>query len=106
MFLFSKINFRRILAICVLSISLLVGSALGISEGDRAFAEVVKSEAVGIPGEGSIDQAEYESAKENRREIQAEISKEAEENKDSESIAEKLNLEEIVPPAIKNTVSK
>jgi hypothetical protein len=98
MFLQLTVNFRRILAIGLIFLTLFLGTAVA---SDRALAEVSQSE-VDIPGE-VMDDTEYESAKANRRELQAELSKQAAEaNSNPESASEKLNLDEITPPPLKD----
>ena len=100
----SKIKFRQILTVGLISIIVFFGSAIGIDSGDRALAEVVNREtdAVVISDPKPLKDAEYESAKANRNQIQAEMSKKAEAKAevkaDSESVSEKLNLGEIGSP--------
>jgi hypothetical protein len=98
MFLQLTVNFRRILAISLIFLTLFLGTALG---SDRALAEVSQPE-VDIPGE-VMDDTEYESAKANRRELQAELSKQAAKvNSSSDTASEKLNLDEITPEPLKD----
>jgi hypothetical protein len=105
MHIFSKINLRRICAICLISVTLFMGSVIGIGHQDQAFAEVLKRNALGVSGEEQpLNDAEYESAKARRSQLQAERSKQAKEEADSESVPEKLNLGEITPPAIENAL--
>lgn len=96
----SKTQLRRIITIGLISITVFFGSFLGIGHSDRVLAEVLKRDAVGITEEGSLSEAEYESAKANRNQIQAERSKQAAENLDNKKAADKLNLEEIVVPPV------
>lgn len=97
-------NFRRILAIGLISLTLFLGSGV---RSDRAWAEVSQPEPVGISEQGTLNDSEYESAKANRRELQAELSKQAAKvNSDSDSVAEKLNLDEIVAQPVKDSVNK
>ncbi len=103
MHIFSNINLRRICAICLISVTLFIGSAIGIGHQDQAFAEVLKRNALGVSGdEKPIDEAAYESLKANRNQLQAERSKLADDEASSESAKEKLNLDEIAPPKLKN----
>ncbi|MGF1589943.1 MAG: hypothetical protein ACFCU7_11995 [Pleurocapsa sp.] len=107
MFLFSKIDLRRILATCLVLVTFLIGSAIAIGPQNQAFAEVLKQDTPpGISGETVLSDVEYESAKANRNQLQAELSKQADDEDDSKSVAEKLNLDEIVPPAVKNTLDE
>lgn len=96
---FSQVNLRRIFSIGLLSITLFLGSAIAFCQNDLAMAEVLKRGAVGISGETVMDETEYESAKIDRNQEQAarseQASKENEEKLESETVAEKLNLDEI-----------
>ncbi len=104
MFILAKIDFRRLLSVCLISVVLFIGSAIALGHQDTAFAEVLERDAVGISGNNVLNDTEYESAKANRNRLQAELSQqaeaEAEAKADSESIAEKLNLDEIKTPSI------
>ena len=101
----SKIQLRRIVTIGLISITVFFGFTLGIGHSDRVLAEVLKRDAVGITGESSLSDAEYESAKANRNQIQAERSQQAAEDLDNKNAADKLNLDEIVvPPAIEKAL--
>lgn len=106
MFTLSKIGFRRLLAICLISTMLFFSSAIAIPHHDVAVAEVLKRDATGISENEPLNDVEYESAKASRSRQQAELSKqasaEAEAKAESESVAEKLNLDEITPPGIDN----
>ena len=106
---FSKIKFRRVLAICLISVTVFFGSAFGIGQSDRALAEVVKRDEAVISESKPLDDAEYESAKANRNQIQAQMSKKAENEAktkaDSESVSEKLNLDEITSPATNDALN-
>ncbi len=99
MLLVSKIRLRRILAIGLISITLVFGFSLGNGNSDRALAEVLKRDTVGISEDKVLNDTEYESAKISRNQEQAQRSKQAEEKAEKkaeqESIAEKLNLDEI-----------
>ncbi|MCC0176437.1 hypothetical protein I4641_05525 [Waterburya agarophytonicola K14] len=98
MFLLSKTQLRRVIAIGLISITLFFSSAWGLNS-DRALAEVLKQDIVGISEDNVLNDAEYESAKISRNQEQAQRSKQAEEKAErkaeQESIAEKLNLDEI-----------
>ena len=110
MFKLAKIDFRRFFAVCLISVVLFFGSAIAIGHRDIAFAEVLERDAVGITGEKPLNDTEYESAKANRNRLQAELSKqaeaEAEVRTNSESVAEKLNLDEIVTPSTDGVLNK
>ena len=110
MFILSKVDFRRLLAVCLISVVLFFGSAIAIGHQDTAFAEVLERDAVGITGEKPLNDTEYESAKANRNRLQAELSQQAEAEAkvktNSESVAEKLNLDEIKTPSIDNVLDK
>jgi hypothetical protein len=96
---------RRIVIIGLISLLVFFSSALRIDGSDRVLAEVLKRDAVGITKESSLSEAEYESAKANRNQIQAERSKQAEKDAAADkSVADKLNLEEIAPPAVKDAL--
>lgn len=103
MFILSKVDFRRLLTVCLISLVLFIGSAIAIGHQDTAFAEVLERNAVGIK-EKPLSDTEYESAKANRNRLQAELSEQAEAEAkvktNSESVAEKLNLNEIKTPSI------
>ncbi|NJR47642.1 MAG: hypothetical protein HC775_18995 [Hyellaceae cyanobacterium CSU_1_1] len=100
----SKIQLRRIVTIGLISLLVFFGSALKSDHSDRVLAEVLKRDAVGITEESSLSDAEYQSAKANRNQIQAERSKQAEEDVEDKSVADKLNLEEIAPPPVKDAL--
>ncbi|MBW4532994.1 MAG: hypothetical protein KME09_03575 [Pleurocapsa minor HA4230-MV1] len=96
----SKTQLRKLVTISLIFLSVFFGFTLGIGHSDRVLAEVLKRDAVGITEEGSLSEAEYESAKANRNQIQAERSKQAAEDLDNKKAADKLNLEEIVVPPV------
>lgn len=102
MSLLSKIHLRRLFAIGLISITLFFGSAWGI-HSNNALAEVLKRDNVGISEDNVVvDDAEYESAKISRNRKQAERSKQAEKDLESESVSDKLNLDEIISPGVKD----
>ena len=105
---FSKIKFQQFLAVCLISLTVFFGSVWGIGQGDRVLAEVQIRDTVNIPEQNSLSESEYELAKANRNRIQAEMSQKAEEKAEakanSESVAEKLSLDEIVPPVVENAL--
>ena len=103
MSLLSKTGLRRFFAIGLISITLFFGSAWGFSS-DRALAEVLKRDAVGISEDKIASDTEYESAKIGRNQKQAERSKQAEEDLNDESVSDKLNLDEILPPAVEDAL--
>lgn len=94
MFAMSKINFRRILVVFLVQITLFLGlafssgsnAALAVTGDDRTQNKEMKE---------LVNEAKYESAKEKRREAQAERSELAKEKAEPETIEEKLNLEEL-----------
>lgn len=96
---------RRIVTIGLISLTIFFGFAWGIGHSDRVLAEVLKRDAVGITKESSLNDAEYESAKANRNQIQAARSKQAEEDVEDKSVADKLNLDEIAPPAVEDALN-
>ncbi|AFZ36882.1 hypothetical protein Sta7437_3376 [Stanieria cyanosphaera PCC 7437] len=97
MSLLSKINFRRILVVFLVQITLFLGLALGSGNNNQAFAEVINRKAAEAQVNDQIDEAQYESAKASRREEQAKRSEQAAQDTENETIAEKLNLEELNP---------
>lgn len=107
MFILPKVNFRRFFIVCLVSAVLFIGSTSAIGHQDIAFAEVIEAErdAVVISPRKPLSDTEYESAKASRNQVQAELSKKAEDEAkakaESESVAEKLNLNEIVSPTDK-----
>ncbi len=110
MFILSKVDFRRLLAACLISVVLFIGSAIAIGHQDTAFAEVLERDTVGITEEKALSDTEYESAKANRNRLQAELSQQAEAEAktktNSESAAEKLNLGEIKTPSTDGVLNK
>lgn len=100
----SKTQLRKLVTISLIFLSVFFGFTLGIGHSDRVLAEVLKRDAVGITGESSLSDAEYESAKANRNQIQAERSQQAAEDLDNKNAADKLNLDEIVPPAVEKAL--
>jgi uncharacterized protein YlxW (UPF0749 family) len=103
MYIFSKINLRRICAICLISLTLFITSAINIGYQNQAFAEVLKPETQEKP----LNDAEYESAKAKRSQLQAErskLAKKANERTRSQDVEDKLNLDEITPPKIKDVL--
>jgi hypothetical protein len=96
---FSKINFRRIFSLGLLSITLFFISAIAYPQ--MAFAETVNGNTPGISGETVVEESTYESAKVDRNQEQAARSRQADTEDESETVAEKLNLDEI-----KETLSK
>jgi uncharacterized membrane protein len=94
-FSISKSNLRRIFSIGLLSISLFLGSAIAFSSNNIAIAETAKGNTPGISGETVIDESTYESAKADRNQRQAARSQQADTEDESETVAEKLNIDEI-----------
>jgi hypothetical protein len=101
MSLLSKTNFRRILVVFLVQVTLFLGLALGSGNNTQAFATVLNREANDSLTEKPLNDAEYEAAKARRSELQAQRSKEASEDNDRENLQEKLNLNESVPSSTK-----
>ena len=99
----SKIQLRQILAIGLISVALFFSSAWGINS-DRAMAEVLKRDTVGISEGDPMNDTAYESAKIERNQEQAQRSKKAEQTAENKSVSDKLNLDEIVPPAVEDAL--
>lgn len=98
MSLLSKINFRRILIVFLVQISLFLGLALGSGNNNQAVAEVLNRTAPETL-DAPMNEVDYESVKANRREQQAKMSEQATEKAEAEdeTISEKLNLQELTP---------
>lgn len=103
MFTFSKGNLRRIAIACLLAIALFCGSAWRTGNDSGALAEVLKRDAVDLSREEVGSKAEIEAAKAKRRAMQAEMSQRAKDN-GSESVSDKLNLDEPVPESTKEFI--
>ena len=102
MFLFS-LKLRRILAISLLSITLFFGSAVKISNSNIALAQSPTRDSVDMTDQDTPSKAEYEAEKANRRQMQAQMSKQADTENETANPVDKLNLKEIqVPPAVKD----
>lgn len=94
---------RRILAIGLLSIALFFGSTIKISNSNLAFAQSLTRDSVDMSDRDTPSKAKYEAEKANRRQMQAQMSKQADTEKESANPVDKLNLEEIqLPPAVKD----
>ncbi len=48
MFILTKIAFRRLLSVCLISVVLFIGSAIALDHQNTAFAEVSERDTVGI----------------------------------------------------------
>lgn len=94
MFAMSKINFRQILVVFLVQVTLFLGLAFG-SGSKAAFAATGDDRTQNKEMKELVNEAKYESAKEQRREAQAERSELAKEKAEPETIEEKLNLEEL-----------
>lgn len=103
MFSLTVINFRRIAIACLLAIALFGGSALKIGNDNTALAEVLKRDAVDLSREEVGSEAEIQAAKAKRRAMQAEMSQRAKDD-GSESVSDKLNLDEPVPQSTKEFI--
>lgn len=106
---FSPKNIHRLLAAFLLSILFFLGMTLGGQDYNNAFADVLKRDATAIQNdslETLVDQADdnenYEVAKAQRREAQAKRSEKATDDSKNESVADKLNLDEITSTLDKN----
>lgn len=105
MSLLPKINFRRILVVFLVQITLFLGLASDLGNNNSAFAldlntgtNSIKSEKTTTIQSGEpINQAEYEDAKARRREAQARRSAKAGKKGENKNIEEKLNLDELTP---------
>ena len=107
MTLFSQINVRRICFAALMSLTLFVGSAFGIVGNSSALADVIQRSAIGATGTDTVDEAEYEMSKADRNQAQAMRSVRAEkeaEMKEGEGIVDKLNLDEVLPPAVEKAL--
>jgi hypothetical protein len=101
MSLLSKINFRRILVLFLVQVTLFVGLAFGSGNNSQASAQVLNRKTTSDRTQEVFDETKYEETKEKRREAQAERSEQAAEETADEDIAEKLNLDESVPKSTK-----
>jgi hypothetical protein len=99
----SKINFRRILVVFLVQITLFLGLAFGSGHNDQVLATVLNRQPDDAATEKPVDDATYEELKAKRSEAQAQRSKLASQknNSDDENISEKLNLDESVPNSTK-----
>lgn len=102
MFTLPRINVRRIAIACLCSLFLFLG--LAAIDNACAVAEVLKPDAVGLPREEITDEVEIETNINKRREMQAKMSEMADDDSESESVTEKLNLNEPVPQSTKEFV--
>ena len=103
MFLFS-IKLRRILAIGLLSITLFFGSTVKMSNSNIALAQSPTRDSVDMTDQDTPSEAKYEAEKANRRQMQAQMSKQADTEDESANVVDKLNLKEI-PPAVEDLVT-
>jgi hypothetical protein len=99
----SKINFRRILVVFLVQITLFLGLAFGSGNNDQVLATVLNRQPDDAATEKPVDDATYEELKAKRSEVQAQRSKIASQKSDGdgENISEKLNLDESVPDSTK-----
>ena len=104
MSLLSKINLRRILALGLIVISLFFGSTIKMSNSNLAFAESLTRDAVDMTDQDTPSKAKYEAEKANRRQMQAQMSQQADTEDESANPVDKLNLKEI-PPAVEDLVT-
>ena len=91
---------RRLVSICLISITLFFATSFNLNLTQSASAESITRDVTNLNTVDEISDAEYESDKMNRQQKQAMRSQQAEDaaerEKASESISEKLNLDEIV----------
>ena len=99
MFLFSKINLRRVATIFLASVTLFFGTIL--VNNSSAIAESITRDATNLNSVDVVSDEEYEMDKVKRQQEQAMRSKMATPDKDDESIVEKLNLNEGLPRSTK-----
>lgn len=99
----SKINFRRILVVFFLQVTLFLGLAFDSGTNHQVLATVLNRQPDDSATEKPVDDATYEELKAKRSEAQAQRSKIASQkgNSDDENISEKLNLDESVPDSTK-----
>lgn len=94
---------RRILAIGLLSVTLFFGSAIQMNNSNTAFAQSPTRDSVDMTDQDTPSKAKYEAEKANRRQMQAQMSKQADTEDETANPVDKLNLEEIqIPPAVKD----
>ncbi|ACK69795.1 hypothetical protein PCC7424_1351 [Gloeothece citriformis PCC 7424] len=109
MALLSKINFRRIITIFLLQLSLILGINFGLGNNLQALAQSVNKEITATPS-GLLNDAQIEAAKERRRENQAQRSEKAAEERGrkfiSGKVEDKLNLDEPLPESTKKFVKQ
>lgn len=96
-----KINFRQILVIFLVQVTLFLGLAIGWGNNDRAFADVPNGQANDAETKKPLRDEAYEALKTQRREVQAQRSELASQNSNDENLPEKLNLGEPVPDSTK-----
>ena len=101
MFSVFKHDLRKIATVFLISITLFLGAAFNIGNTSPAIADSITRDVTNAEMGGSVNDAEYEVAKANRRQEQAMRSELAEQNKDNETIGEKLNLDEVLPRSTK-----
>jgi hypothetical protein len=99
----SKINFRQILVVFLVQVTLFFCLAFGSGNSYQVSAKVLNREANDATNEKPVDDVTYEELKAKRSEAQAQRSKIASQkgNSDDEDISEKLNLDESVPDSTK-----
>ena len=100
MFLFSKMNLRRIATIFLASVTLFFGTIL-VNNSSAIAAEAITRDATNLNTVDVVSDEEYEMDKARRQQEQAMRSKMATPNQDDESIVEKLNLDEALPRSTK-----
>jgi len=99
----SKINFRQILVVFLVQVTLFFCLAFGSGNSYQVSATVLNREANDATTEKPVDDVTYEELKAKRSEAQAQRSKMASQkgNSDDEDLSEKLNLDESVPDSTK-----
>ena len=91
---------RRLVSVCLISIILFFATAFDLNFTHSAIAESITKDVTNLNSVEEVSDSEYETAKINRQREQAMRSESAEaaaeREKASESIGEKLNLDQIV----------
>ena len=105
MFLFSKINLRRIATIFLASVTLFFSTIL-VNNSSAIAADAITRDATNLNSVDVVSDQEYEMDKAQRQQEQAMRSKMATPDKDDEGIVEKLNLDEGLPRSTEKFVEQ
>lgn len=107
--LVTKINWRRILGVCLVQVILFFGLNFGNGINNQALAQSVNAETIATPS-GLLDESQIEAAKEKRRENQAQRSEEAAAKRSRKlakgNVADKLNLNESLPKSTEKFIDQ